>query len=351
MKLLLITQKVNKNDGYFGFFHDWLILFAKECEKLTVISLETGEYSLPENVRVLSLGKEDRRSLIKYIYRFLSYSWKYRNEYTHVFCHMSPLYVIVGAPLWKILKKPIGLWYIHRNVDLKLKVAEKLTDIVYTSTPESFRINSNKRNFMGQAIDLQKFKKPEDSTISDHPFTIISVGRLTPIKNLDTLIKATKILVDKGFDIHINLVGQAVTETDKECEATLHKLTNDLHLENNIQFCGNIPNKEIAQYYWKSHLSVNLCPTGGMDKVILESLASKTPAIISNEAFTDYFGKYADDMICKLRDELDCAKKIEAYIERSDKKNIIDYMYEQVNQRSNLNNLIKNIISILQSKK
>ena len=152
MKLLIITQKVDSDDGYFGFFHDWLKLFAAKCETLTVISLETGTYDLPSHVRVLSLGKENGRSLFKYITRYYGYSWKYRHDYTHVFCHMNPPYVILGAPLWKLLGKKIALWYIHRNVDLKLRIAEKLVDVAYTSTPESFRIESNKRNLIGVSV-------------------------------------------------------------------------------------------------------------------------------------------------------------------------------------------------------
>lgn len=347
MKLLIVTQKVDKNDGYFGFFHDWLILFSKECEKLTVISLETGAYELPANVKVLPLGKEHGRSLVKYVSRFLRYSWQYRNEYTHVFCHMSPLYVILGAPLWKILRKPVGLWYIHRNVNLKLKVAEKLADTIFTSTPESFRIESRKRNFMGQAVDLKKFKRPENMNLPTQRLTIISVGRLTPIKNLDTLIRAAKILKDRGYNILVNLVGAAVTETDKEHEKMLHNLVKELKIGEQIIFVGNIPNNQIASRYWSSHLSLNLCPTGGMDKAILESMAAGIPAIVSNEAFRDYFGGHADKLIFKLRDEKDCADKIESYIKSPDKEALKDFLFKRVYERSSLENLIKHIVSIL----
>ena len=58
MKLLIITQKVDINDPVLGFFHRWLEEFAKHYEFVTVICLEKGEHRLPENVKVLSLGKE-----------------------------------------------------------------------------------------------------------------------------------------------------------------------------------------------------------------------------------------------------------------------------------------------------
>ncbi len=52
MKLLILTQKVDINDDVLGFFHRWILEFAKHYEYITVIALEIGEYNLPENVKV-----------------------------------------------------------------------------------------------------------------------------------------------------------------------------------------------------------------------------------------------------------------------------------------------------------
>lgn len=58
MRLLIVTQKVDRDDDLLGFFHQWICEFAKHCDFVTVICLEKGEYALPANVRILSLGKE-----------------------------------------------------------------------------------------------------------------------------------------------------------------------------------------------------------------------------------------------------------------------------------------------------
>lgn len=347
MKLLIVTQKVDQSDGYFGFFHDWLTACAKECEQVTVIALEVGTYNLPDNVRVMSLGKEGGRSLVKYASKFLGVCWQYRRDYTHVFCHMSPLYVILGAPLWKLLRKPIGLWYIHRNVDLKLRIAEKFADVIFTATPESFRIESKKRRFVGQAIDIEKFKNLSGTALPERPFKMVSIGRLTPIKNLDTLIRAAKLLKDRGYSVEIELIGASVTDSDKAYEKSLRALTEELGLQKEIVFVGSVPNSEVAKYYWNNHLSLNLCPTGGMDKTILESMAANTPVLVSNEAYRDYFGIHADELIFKLRDEADCADKIESYIKNSNKEELKKFLLTRVGERSVLSALVKQVISIL----
>src|SRR3990167_9977863 len=113
VKLLIITQKVDVNDDILGFFHGWLEKFAKKFSKLTVICLEKGEYVLPQNVEVLSLGKEAGKSRLKYIFRFYKYIFKYRDDYDAVFVHMNPEYVVLGGLFWKIMRKKILLWYNH----------------------------------------------------------------------------------------------------------------------------------------------------------------------------------------------------------------------------------------------
>ena len=110
MKLLIITQKVDRDDPILGFFHRWIEEFAKHCENIIVICLEKGEYNLPKNVQVLSLGKEERESRLAYIKRFYSYIWHKRKEYDSVFVHMNQEYVLLGGFFWKAMRKRVILW-------------------------------------------------------------------------------------------------------------------------------------------------------------------------------------------------------------------------------------------------
>ena len=64
MRLLICTQAIDKNDPILGFFHRWVIEFAKHFEHISVICLREGTHTLPENVSVYSLGKEGGESSI-----------------------------------------------------------------------------------------------------------------------------------------------------------------------------------------------------------------------------------------------------------------------------------------------
>ena len=59
MRLLIITQKVNAADPILGFFVSWIKKFSHEFEEIIVAAKEVGEHHLPNNVRVLSLGKSE----------------------------------------------------------------------------------------------------------------------------------------------------------------------------------------------------------------------------------------------------------------------------------------------------
>lgn len=347
MKLLIITQKVDINDPILGFFHGWITEFARNVENVSIICLYEGEHQLPRNVSVYSLGKERGSSRLEYIIRFFFLIWKLRRKYTHVFVHMNQVYVLLGGIFWKISRRTVSLWYVHRAKTLSLWFAEKLANLIFTATPESFGVKSSKLHFVGQAVDIEKFRQSKPEAIAGGPLRIVSVGRITPIKNLEILIRATNVLKTRGHAVYVELVGSTTTKEDEIYEKTLHELVVDLGLTKEVLFVGSIPNHKVPAYYWKSRISLNLCPTGGMDKAILESMAAGVPAIVSNEAFRAYFGEYADDLIFKFKDEVDCADKIEAYIKNENKEEIKNFLLKRVEERSTLSSLIKQVVQIL----
>src|ERR1700733_6884068 len=115
MKLLILTQKIDKDDGVLGFFHGWVKEFSSHFDQVTVICLGKGEYSLPPNVQVFSLGKEKESggSKLFYIFNFYKYIWQERNNYDAVFVHMNQEYVLLGGLFWKLLGKKVFLWRNH----------------------------------------------------------------------------------------------------------------------------------------------------------------------------------------------------------------------------------------------
>ncbi|MCR4280769.1 MAG: hypothetical protein NUV88_00330, partial [Candidatus Kaiserbacteria bacterium] len=78
MKLLITTQAIDLDDPIMGFFCRWVEEFSKHCASVHVICLKEGRRSLPANVQVHSLGKEQKleASSSKLAAR-LAYAWRF----------------------------------------------------------------------------------------------------------------------------------------------------------------------------------------------------------------------------------------------------------------------------------
>jgi len=294
MKLLIITQKVDINDDNLGSFHNWLEKMAEKAD-IFVIANYVGQYDLPKNVKVFSPGKE--RGVGRLV-KILKYQWfllKLLPKSDGIFFHMCPEYVL-GAHLWpKIFRKKTLLWYTHKSVNWKLKLAEKLIDKIFTASKESFRLPSKKVEITGHGIDTDKFKSQISNLKSDGKFKIISVGRISPVKNYEIMINAAEILKNKSFSAQggpasgweIKIAGAPILESDKIYFEKLKNLIKEKKLDDIIEFVGSISNKNIAEFYQDGDLFINLSDTGSLDKAILEAMACGLKILTSNEAFKD----------------------------------------------------------------
>lgn len=280
MKLLVITQKVNREDQLLGFFIDWLNEFAKQFQAVEVLCLEKGQANLSPGIKVKSLGKERGLSRLQILFNFYKFIIGHRDRYDAVFVHMNPIWVILGAPFWGWLDKKVFLWYAHKSVTAKLKVAEFLADGVFSSTPEGFRLASRKIIFIGQGIDTSRFC-PADIPSNK---TMISVGRLAPVKRHEISIRTLAVLRQLGHIYHLDIVGAPVWHQDFAYEAELKKLVRDLDLEDQVSFWGKVNTDELPGLYQKNYWNLNFSQTGSLDKTILEAMACGCVPISSNDA-------------------------------------------------------------------
>ncbi|MEX0998932.1 MAG: glycosyltransferase [Thermodesulfobacteriota bacterium] len=331
MKLLIVTQKVNKEDPILGFFHRWIEEFAKHVEVVTVICLEKGDYSLPENVKVLSLGKEEGNSALEYLKRFYSHIWNERGNYDAVFVHMNPEYAILGGPLWRLWGKRMGLWYVHKAVNPRIWLAEKLANVVFTSAPESFQLKSKKVQYVGHGIDAEQYKF---SPMVSEKTPLLYVGRITRIKNLYAIVKGTK-----GWPL--TLVGEPVTEDDRKYKKEIESLAEEVDAD--LKWFGAVPNYKMSEIYQTHSASINASPDGGMDKSVLESLASGCPAFVKNTAFRNVYGENFSTFNFQTAEDLE--QKITNFLERDDKEQVAESLSRKIHSEYGVGSVISKIIS------
>lgn len=289
MRILVVTPAVDKNNQALGFFHKWVYEMSRQCSSVTVFTLEVGLYDLPAHVKVYHLGNTP----FQRVYRLLKYSIRYKDDYDAVFVHMGPIFVCVTGLLWRFLKKRVVLWYSHKSVTLTLRIAHALVHAVCTAASESFRIKSKKVNVIGHGIDLS-FCTPGNQLPPEgnETWKLLSVGRITAIKNTLLLIETLKILSDRGISAHLTLVGKTITKEDEIYEHTVLKSVIELGIQQMITFKGAVPYEDIVPIFQRAHVHLNFCPTGGLDKVVIEGMATGAVPFVRNEAFTRYFNQH-----------------------------------------------------------
>ncbi len=345
MRLLILTQKVDKNDAILGFFQAWILEFAKNCEQLIIICLEKGEYDLPANVKVLSLGKEIAPQRFKYIFNFYKYIWQERKNYDSVFVHMNVEYVVLGGLLWKLLAKKIALWYMHKSITLKLKLAVSLSNYIFTGTKESFRLVSNKLKILHHGIDNNLFIFQEKEKHLE--LRLLTVSRITAIKQIDLILESLAVLKQKiNRPVVLKIVGEAITKNDKVYLADLKLKVHKLGLDDSIEFLGPLTNQQVVDVYHWADIFLNFSKTGSLDKAILEAMSCGTLVLSSNDASRSFLP--ADYFIDQLMPELIAEKIINLSLLADDASKILaSRLSKYVSDNHNLNKLIFEIVSFL----
>lgn len=347
MKILIVTQILDKQDDVLGFFHTWVAETAKECEEVTVIALRVGEYTLPANVRVYSLGKESGVSRLKYISRFLTYIIRERNKYDRVLVHMNQVYILLGAPIWKLFGKKIALWYAHGHVPFSLRIATVLVDKVFTSTKSGFRIETPKLRIIGQGIDVERFALESHTQKSGEPFRAIVVGRISPVKDYETTLRALALVKKAGYNITLDIVGGAGLPEQEVYLEKLKLLANELGISHEVVFHGALPNTAIAPLLSLAHCFVNTSRTGSFDKAVGEAMASGLPILSSNEAFREVLGSISERLMFPVGDEVALSKQLLSIIDLSPegRAELGEALSTIVREKHSLTNFIKKLLA------
>ena len=339
----MLTQKLDKNDDILGFFHRWVEVLASKTESLIVVCLEEGTHSLPDNVTVYSLGKEKGVSKLNYVRNFYKYIRTLKDSYDTVFIHMNPIYGVLGGWYFRLKGKFVMMWYTHREVDLKLRIATFFSHIVFTASEYSFRIKTKKKKVIGHGIDVRKFKCKDREL--ENIFRIVSIGRITRIKNCMDLIHLADVL--KGSvrqKLELRFIGDRISKDDEKYYHELKRRINSLGLNDNVTFVGSVPHKDILKHYCGAAILINASPDGGIDKVVLEAMASKTPVIVRNEAFREHFGSYSDALMYTGNNSQEFAQKVLAIISRPDKEEMLRALQQKMYDEFDVEGLVKKMM-------
>jgi glycosyltransferase involved in cell wall biosynthesis len=108
---------------------------------------------------------------------------------------------------------------------------------------------------------------------------LISVGQLREKKGFAYLLKACRILKERGYDFDCQIVGEGPLR--KNLEAQIRQLS----LERTVTLCGALPHEAVIEKYRQATVFVLPCVVGadgardGIPNVILEAMAMELPVV------------------------------------------------------------------------
>ncbi len=281
MRLLVVTQAVDRDDPALGFFHSWLREFALSVQKLSVVCLKEGRHSLPQNVSVFSLGKERGVSRLRYVLNFYRHIWRLRHEYDVVLVHMNEEYVLLGGLLWRLLGKKVGLWRNHVQGNWKVPVAARLAHVIFYTSPQTYVAHYAHAYRMPVGVDTERFVPHIAASGS-----ILSLGRIDSVKNIHVLIEALEILQKEQIPFTATVIGTA-TPGRESYEQQVAKQSTQLERAGVLVRSPSVRFEDTPSIYASHRIFVNLTPPGSFDKTMLEAAACGALLVVTNPALKE----------------------------------------------------------------
>lgn len=256
-RLLFITQKLHEQDA---FTELWVKALIARGFSVDVVCLENrrGDLAFP----VHSLGKERGHGKLRQIIAF--YRHILTLPYDRVFIHMSPVWGMLGAPVFMVRRTPTYLWYTHYKKSLSLRVTATYARRMFCATSQSLpQYEGDARKVVvGHGIDLAAW--PRRDNASTDPLRLLAVHRLSRSKRLELSIRALKLLPGATLDVY-------GIEAEPEYVQEMRELVSSLGLGDRVAFHGTVPMSELSAIYARHRFLLNMA-SETIDKTMLECM-------------------------------------------------------------------------------
>jgi glycosyltransferase involved in cell wall biosynthesis len=244
------------------------------------------------------------------------HSWHWSSDWTEV------LAALLGGAKFVYTKKAMTWGNIH------WKIKSYLSNFIVT-------INEEMRNYFpdkkGQKLiplgldtnyyNPQLFQKTKNSI-----FKIITVANLVPVKGIEVLINAIKLI--NTNDIHLDIVGYDRAEYASE----LKEMVLNLDLQNQITFLGK--HTDVRPFLAQADLyiipTLNEGRKEGMPMALVEAMCMATPVLGSDISGINYVLKDFSELLFEAKNEKMLSDKINDIFNKSN------------DERENLGNELRN---------
>jgi glycosyltransferase involved in cell wall biosynthesis len=355
--ILICTQVLDSKSSTLAFMVDWIIRLSPGLDNITVICLYKGEYKLPPNVTVYSLGKEiystefiEKNSFFKKVVTRIRYLFKFYyliltniNKYDKVFVHQIEEYVLLGGLFWKLFSKPNFMWRNHYTGSYATKIAGYLCGKVFYTSKSSYTAKFINSKQMPVGVNLESLETGSD--IIKESKTILFLARLDPSKRPDIILRALKIIKDKNIYFKARFVGGTSKDKFPQFEKEIKELARSLGLDDQVEFVGAVPGTQTYKYYLSHSIYVNASKSGMLDKTIFKALAAGCATLTASDDYNEMIGN--NMMEIEYDNVYSLVVKLEELLSLSQDEldKIVKLAQSKILKDHNLNTLAQKLIS------
>jgi glycosyltransferase involved in cell wall biosynthesis len=220
-----------------------------------------------------------------------------------------------------------------------------------TALETSYPYRKDKLIVVGHGIDTDFFCP--DGSSPEEPPMILCVGRLSPVKDHPTLIRAAALLRERwGKPFRVVILGGPAGPKDESYVRSLHQLVEELNLRDIVSFHPPVPQSALPHWYRRCTVHVNLTPTGFGDKVAWEAMACGRPSLAANEGFRETMGEYAGTLLFRHGDAESLAERLLGLLRLppDEGQRIGAYLRERVVARHSLETTATRIVEVLKGR-
>ncbi len=288
MRLLILTQTIDKTDSTLGFFHRWVEELSGRVDHILVFALRRGIYVLPKNVKVESLRASAHDAQLGTAVRVLTLAWKHRHEYDAVFVHMNQEYLLVAGWLWKLMGKRVYLWRNHYAGNFITDVASVFCDKIFHTSKSSYTAKYKRARLMPVGVDTSSLHP--DEPITKKPHSVLFFGRFDRSKRPDLLVEALGLLKKEGIPFTATFAGGPSNPVSTYPQEVATR-ANELGIAERVTFIGAVRDTEKYRYFRSHEVYVNASKSGMLDKTIFEAIASGAVPLSASTDMAEIVGR------------------------------------------------------------
>ena len=315
MRLVFVTQRLDRDDPVLGATVSKVRSLAERLEAVDVLCLSQGDHELPPNVRVRTFGAPTRFQRGLRYERVLAQTLRRRPD--ALLAHMCPIYLVLAAPLARPLRIPLVLWYTHWTVDRTLRLATRLADVALSVERTSYPLDTEKLIPLGHGIDTDEFAPRASDGRDGGELRLLALGRTSPSKGFPVLLEAFAQARGRGMDATLEVRGPSTTNEERGHREELLRRIAGLGLEDSVRLEPPMQRPLVPGLMRGFDAVVN--PTrgqtrgGALDKVVYEAAAAAVPVIACNPAFKTFLGDLPVALHFRSDDAADLADKLLAF--------------------------------------